>query len=300
MVTLFFNSLCGFQNFFPDAINNLSLLVHNVVVLNSCFADIKVVSLNFYIRKTTVEYDDVMNQQRQIIYGVRKKVLEASEGIKEKGNTGLKEDILEKVFQEIGNIVTTHTAEGLDAKKIVEEFSTIINFDPNSLTELEGQVTSQSSAESITEFLTKVARDLYEAREKQVGEEVARQMEGFVYLTTIDTLWIEHLDTMDDLRAGIGLRGYAQRDPLVEYKKEGYELFSKLVASIDSAIVHQIYKIAVQNQAPIQAPQPIMESQPDIEVGVAEEARELEREAAKVSLERDNSSPVIATPDSIW
>ena len=259
----------------------------------------KVEGHNFDIRKTTVEYDDVMNQQRQIIYGVRKKVLEASEGIKEKGNTGLKEDILEKVFQEIGNIVTTHTVEGLDAKKIVEEFSTIINFDPNSLTELEGQVTSQSSAESITEFLTKVARDLYEAREKQVGEEVARQMEVFVYLTTIDTLWIEHLDTMDDLRAGIGLRGYAQRDPLVEYKKEGYELFSKLVASIDSAIVHQIYKIAVQNQAPIQAPQPIMESQPDIEVGVAEEARELEREAAKVSLERDNSSPVIATPDSI-
>src|SRR3989344_1278323 len=120
MVTLFFNSLCGFQNFFPDAINNLSLLVHNVVVLNSCFADIKVEGHNFDIRKTTVEYDDVMNQQRQIIYGVRKKVLEAAEGIKEKGNHGLKGDLLEKIDREITSTVTTHTTEGLDAKKIVE------------------------------------------------------------------------------------------------------------------------------------------------------------------------------------
>jgi len=252
----------------------------------------KVEGHNFDIRKTTVEYDDVMNQQRQIIYGVRKKVLEAAEGIKEKGNTGLKEDILEKVAQEITGIVTTNTAEGLDAKKIVEEFSTIINFDPGSLSEIEKQVNTHSSAESITEFLTQVSRDLYEAREKQVGVDIARQMEVFVYLNTIDTLWIEHLDTMDDLRAGIGLRGYAQRDPLVEYKKEGFELFSKLVANIDYEVIHRIYKVAVQGQGPIQAPPPtpVIERQPEIEIGVNEEAKELVQEKqARVSIEREDS-----------
>ena len=100
-------------------------------------------------------------------------------------------------------------------------------------------------------------------------------MEVFVFLNTIDTLWIEHLDTMDDLRAGIGLRGYGQRDPLIEYKKEAFELFSKLVANIDFEIVHRIYKIAVQ-QGP-QVPQPIQveEKHPEIEVGVEQEAREI-------------------------
>lgn len=259
----------------------------------------KVEGHNFDMRKTTVEYDDVMNQQRQIIYGVRRKVLESAGNIKEKGNPGLRADILEKIDQEIASIVELNTVDGLDAKRIINEFSTIINFDPNSMEELEKHVSSQNSSEGIIEFLTKLAHDLYGAREKQVGEEVARQMEVFVYLNTIDTLWIEHLDTMDDLRAGIGLRGYAQRDPLVEYKKEGYELFSKLIANIDSEVVHQIYKVAVAGQGPIRAPQaepaPLVEKKAEIEVGVAEEAKELQKNTPKVSIEREDVSPVIAS-----
>ncbi|MBI4036806.1 SEC-C domain-containing protein [Candidatus Daviesbacteria bacterium] len=245
----------------------------------------KVEGHNFDIRKTTVEYDDVMNQQRQIIYGVRKKVLEGSD---------LKEDILQKIEAEINNIVLNHTAEGLDFTKIIEDFSTIINFDPASAKALEQQISSLSSAEEITNFLTKVARDVYEEREKQFGQDVARQMETFVYLTTIDTLWIEHLDTMDDLRAGIGLRGYGQRDPLVEYKKEGFDLFSKLIASIDYEITHRIYKVTIQGQPEVQRPEPIQveEKHPVIEVGVETEKEEVETgkehegETTKVTVER--------------
>jgi len=118
--------------------------------------------------------------------------------------------------------------------------------------------------------------DLYDQREKQVGIDVARQMEIFVYLNTIDTLWVEHLDTMDDLRAGIGLRGYAQREPLIEYKKEGFDLFEKMMVSIDYEVVHRIYKVSVQGPLP-QAPQVIeaVEKHPVIETGVNVEAKEI-------------------------
>ncbi|MBI3485375.1 preprotein translocase subunit SecA [Candidatus Daviesbacteria bacterium] len=208
----------------------------------------KVEGHNFDIRKHTVEYDDVMNQQRQIIYGVRKQILEAATS---KNTNGLKDDILQKIETEINNIVAVYTQESFDLDKIIEEFSAIIPFDENSKKSLKTQLEAIKSSEQVSEFLIKLAKDLYETREKQVGMEIARQMESFVYLNTIDTLWIEHLDTMDDLRAGIGLRGYAQRDPLVEYKKEGFELFERLIANIDSEVVHRIYKIAVENQQPI-------------------------------------------------
>lgn len=239
----------------------------------------KVEGHNFDIRKTTVEYDDVMNQQRQIIYGVRKNILEAAANLKGEASSQLKEDILQKIDEAISSIVTINSAEGLDQTKIVEDFSDVINFDPNSRKELEQKISQIGSVEDITQFLIQVARDVYEQREKQFGSEVARQMETFVYLTTIDTLWIEHLDTMDDLRAGIGLRGYGQRDPLVEYKKESFDLFTKLMANIDYDVVHKIYKLAPSNQ-PVQ-PQPIevTERHPEIETGVKTEEEEVKEVA---------------------
>ncbi len=217
----------------------------------------KVEGHNFDIRKHTVEYDDVMNQQRQIIYGVRREILEAG-AIGDK-KTGLKEQILEKVDIEIQNIVSVYSEEAIETEKIVSEFCSIINFDPNSKKELEKKL-----GEQISEFLIKLARDLYENREKQIGKEAARQMENVIYLSTINTLWIEHLDTMDDLRAGIGLRSYAQRDPLVEYKKEAFELFERLMATIDVEVVHRIFKVQIQGQpiisnASVAEPEKILE-----------------------------------------
>lgn len=233
----------------------------------------KVEGHNFDIRKSTVEYDDVMNQQRQIIYSLRKQVLETVE----KGDVNLKEQILEKVEQEINNIVAAQNEDGVDTTKILEEFSTIIPFDVNSKKEMGKQLEAFSDSDEIIRFLVKLARDWYEQREKQVGGEIARQMEVFVYLNTIDTLWIQHLDTMDDLRAGIGLRGYAQRDPLIEYKKEAFDQFEKLVASIDFEVVHRIYKVSVQGEHthPVVAKGVIEEHSPVIETGVAQETKEI-------------------------
>lgn len=211
----------------------------------------KVEGHNFDIRKHTVEYDDVMNQQRKIIYGVRKQILEAASS--KENALQLRDDILGKVEEEIRNIVLVNTEEELDIEKIVSEFSTIVPFDENSKKGLLGELNKLDNTEQVTDFLIKLANDLYQMKEKQVGEETARQMESFVYLNTIDTLWIEHLDTMDDLRAGIGLRGYAQRDPLIEYKKEGFNLFERLIVTIDSEVVHRIYKVAVEGQQPITA-----------------------------------------------
>ncbi len=269
----------------------------------------KVEGHNFDIRKHTVEYDDVMNQQRQIIYEVRKKVLETAESEQNSRaprtkDTYLKNEILEKIEREINNVVTIYSEEGIDSKKIVDEFSSIVPLDLESKKQLEKQVSNFSSTDEITKFLTGLATNFYDEREKQVGAEIARQMEVFVYLNTIDTLWIEHLDTMDDLRSGIGLRGYAQRDPLIEYKREGFDLFEKLMVSVDYEIVHRIFKVAVQGQAPIVQQQPVvvLEKHPEIEVGVEIEKEEmkavaegkpldqvLEQEGGitKVTIERD-------------
>ncbi len=149
-----------------------------------------------------------------------------------------------------------------------------MHVDENSQKEMEKNIANFSGSEEITNFLTDLARNFYDQREKQVGEDVARQMEVFVYLNTIDTLWIEHLDTMDDLRSGIGLRGYAQRDPLIEYKREGFDLFEKLMVQIDYEIVHRIYKVAVQGETP--RPQVVIEEKhPEIEIGVKTEAEEI-------------------------
>src|SRR5512135_2343097 len=97
---------------------------------------------------------------------------------------------------------------------------------------------------------------MYEAREKQVGSDIMRHVERWVSLGVIDNLWMEHLDAIDDLREGIGLRGYGQLDPLVEYKNEAFDMFDRLMSTIDSTIVHRVYRVQVQA-----APQPGLKEQ---------------------------------------
>lgn len=213
----------------------------------------KVEGHNFDMRKNTVEYDDVMNQQRKIIYGVRQQILEATEA-KEDNKDGLRAEILDKIESEIAKIVSVNTSESgeVDLSQIIADFCTIVPFDENSIKGLNQELDrAKSNSQQVIEFLANLAKDLYAEREKQVGTEVARSMEAFVYLTTMDELWQEHLDNVDDLRAGIGLRAYAQRDPLVEYKKEAFELFERLMDTIDSEVVHRIYKVSAVNQGPI-------------------------------------------------
>ncbi len=207
-------------------------------------AQVKVEGFNFDIRKNLVEYDDVMNKQREIIYKRRRQILTNLETAK-----SLREEILEKVQREIENVVMMYMPEGYsesEREKILEEFVSIIPFDPNSKEQINKQLMQLSTSEDIRGLLFNIAKDIYDQKEKQVSPEIVRQIERWVGLSVIDSLWMDHLDAIDDLREGIGLRGYGQRDPLVEYKKEAFTMFEKLTESIDDEIVHRIYKVQVQ------------------------------------------------------
>lgn len=202
-------------------------------------AQIKVEGFHFDNRKHLVEYDDVLTRQREIVYRRRRKILEGD---------NQKEVILQKLNTEISNIVAVYSPEGqtIDREKIIQEFISVIPFDPNSQAQLIKQLEQLHTEKAIIDFLSKISGDIYASREKQVGEETARQIERWVSLQVIDNLWMDHLDAIDDLREGIGLRGYGQRDPLVEYKNEAFSMFERLIATIDSEIVHRIFKVQVQ------------------------------------------------------
>lgn len=216
-------------------------------------AQVKVEGFNFDARKHLVEYDDVANKQREIIYKLRRKILELTAD-----DSTLKDQILEKMDQEVSNIVSLYAPEGYtepEREKIVNEFITIIPFDESSARQLLTQLMQIHTSSEITEFLTKIIGDVYEQREKQLTPPVMRQVEMWVMLSVIDNFWMDHLDAMDDLREGIGLRGYGQRDPLVEYKSEAFSMFEKLMSAIDYEITRRIFRVQVQGTPP-PMPQP--------------------------------------------
>jgi preprotein translocase subunit SecA len=214
-------------------------------------AQVKVEGYNFDIRKHLVEYDDVLNKQREIIYARRRKALET-----ETKSDVLKQEILEKIHGAIAASVVMYAdnyAEGSPIEKIVAEFATIIPFDEASSKQIIGQLEQARTTEDKINFLNTIADDIYQTKEKQMGEELSRQVEKFVLLSVIDNLWMDHLDAIENLRQGIGLRGYGQKDPLVEYKNEAFKMFEQLINAIDDQVVHRIYKIQVQ--APPDMPQ---------------------------------------------
>ena len=206
---------------------------------------------NFDMRKHLVEYDDVMNKHREVIYKKRRAILEIqnSKNLKEEQvQRDLKTEILDIIDDEIDSIVNTNIE---DKEKAAAELKAFLP---------DADITDLNP-----EKIKKIAESVYEEREKKYTPEVMRNVERAVYLRTIDMLWIEHLTTMDELRTGIGLRGYGQRDPLVEYKQEAYLLFQSLLKTIENTVAKTIFKveIAVQPTQPItrrpleyQAPDP--------------------------------------------
>ncbi len=202
-------------------------------------AQVKVEGFHFDSRKHLVEYDDVINKQREIVYRRRRKILYGE---------NQKEGILNKISTVIESVVGMYAGgDGTKERdKIVAEFVSIIPFDEASQQQMLLQLGQFSTASEMSEFLVGLVRQMYETRETQMTSEVMRQVERWVSLQVIDGLWMDHLDAIDDLREGIGLRGYGQRDPLVEYKNEAFTMFETLIASIDSEIVHRIFKVQVQ------------------------------------------------------
>jgi len=203
-------------------------------------AQVKVEGFNFDIRKHLVEYDDVLNKQREIIYRLRRQIV---------AGDNLKETILERLNKQITNLVNIYSANGFtpeEKKNIIQEFMTIVPFDPNSQNRMLETLSQLKTVEESSNFLNKIVRDVYAQREKQLGNDIIRQVEKWVALSVTDNLWMDYLDAIDDLREGIGLRGYGQLDPLVEYKNEAYSMFERLVSGIDYEITHRIFKVQVQ------------------------------------------------------
>ena len=215
-------------------------------------AQIKVEGYNFDIRKHLVDYDDVLNKQREIIYSRRKKILETDD----KKSDDLKQEILEKIHSSVAAIVAMYDqnyTDGSPSEQITQKFATMIPFDETSQKQLVSQLEQIHSMEEKITFLSGLADDVYKTREKQMGEELMRQVEKFVLLSVIDNLWMDHLDVIENLRQGINLRGYGQKDPLVEYKNEAYKMFEQLINAIDDEVVHRIYKIQVQEPPEVHA-----------------------------------------------
>lgn len=226
-------------------------------------AQIKVETHNFDARKHVVEYDDVMNKQREVIYALRRKILEATQqkeqvdGSDVVQESTLQQDILAMLEKEIRLVVSTsahaENSSEINYDQIVQEFLMIIPFDEQSQKAIIEEMKKEGNTEKIADALISLAKNVYQTREQQVGDQLAREIEKFVYLSVMDNLWVNHLDALDNLREGIGLRGYGQRDPLVEYKSEAYSMFERLLAQIDFEVTRRIFR--VQIQSPDQLPQ---------------------------------------------
>lgn len=207
-------------------------------------AQVKVEGFNFDIRKSVVEYDDVANQQREVVYKLRRKVL----GVKD-----LKEEIIKKLKKKIVKIVSSsfvlsETGESVDYDFILAGILEFIPFDVASKEQVKEKILNLKTKDEIYEFLEKLVFDVYESREKQYGKELCLQMDRFAYLSSIDHFWIEHIDYLDSLRENVRLQAYAQKDPLVEFKNEAYNSFESLVERIDDEVARRVFRIGVSQQ----------------------------------------------------
>ncbi|MBP3760748.1 MAG: preprotein translocase subunit SecA [Ruminococcus sp.] len=205
----------------------------------------KVEGRNFSIRKNVLNYDDVMNTQREIIYKQRSQVLDGED---------LHESILKMMEDLITNTVNTYLADE-DVKEewnlvgLKEYFNGWLTT-PEDLDFDEEEIQKVTKAEIIN-ALTEKCGELYQAKEEEYGKEVIRELERVVLLRTVDTKWMNHIDDMEELKKGIGLRSYGQRNPVIEYRYEGFEMFDAMVDSIREDTVRALLTVKLQkNQAP--------------------------------------------------
>ncbi len=262
---------------------------HGLISKSIESAQKKVEGNNFDTRKHVLEYDDVMNKHREVIYKKRNAVLEAWEQEKsqipnpksqtlltgrqansklqilKKPIKTLRDMVLEMVEKEIEQVVMNHTAdenvENWNCEEIFETMNTIfpvpdkVHLKLEDLAKKAGSEKNGAEARTvIIDYLFDLAKVAYTAKEEEVGLEVMKEIDKAVLLRTIDTLWMDHLDAIDRMREGIGLRGYGQRDPLVEYKKEAFTMFARLLDEIQNRVVYTIYKVDIvtKQESPMQ------------------------------------------------
>ncbi len=205
----------------------------------------RVESKNFQVRKSVLEYDDVMNTQREVIYKQRRQVLDG-EDLQHSIQTMLTNTISNAIHGHMGE---QHHMEAEQFQEAVAPFRGVfLRSDELNLSdeELHGY-----TADGLVELVHQRAQDIYARKEQELGEPMMRELERVIMLRVVDEFWMDHLDNMTELRQGIGLRAYGQSDPVVEYKREGYEMFEEMVAAIQEETVRRLFLVRVKPQAEV-------------------------------------------------
>ena len=218
-------------------------ITHSMITRSIEKAQKKVESHNFEIRKYVLEYDDVMNQQREVLYGQRRKVLVA-------------ESLRDTILGMVDDIILDGLDRYADEKLYPEEwdFAGLLAqmeqyFVPKGTVTVE-ELENLSRIE-VQEKLKDIAVALYDEREKEISAETMRELEKAIMLRVVDSKWMDHLDAMDALKEGINLRAYGQKNPLVEYKFEAYEMFEEMIDSIKRTVITFLYHIQVTYSKPV-------------------------------------------------
>jgi preprotein translocase subunit SecA len=201
----------------------------------------KIEGINFQRRKNVLQYDDVMNQQREIIYSERAKVLNGE---------NIKEYIMKMIDNIAENIVNMYCGESdipdnWDLKGLASYAESILL--PTGTLDIKSIDLETVTAKDIKDVITNKAYALYEAKEAELGEELIREIERRALLRSVDEKWMDHIDAMDQLKYGIGLRAYGQHDPVIEYKREGFDMFDEMIRNIQQDTVKMILHIKKEN-----------------------------------------------------
>jgi len=226
---------------------------HNLVTRQIEGAQKKVEQYHFDVRKHVLEYDDVMNVQRKVIYTERRKVLD---------DQNVRDNVLDMIERLIAAQVEAVCVKDVhpdewDLEGLVEGLAQMVPV----LAAIDAGSLRGQSADDVTERLVAAGLEAYERKEAELGPDVLREIERLVLLQTIDRKWIDHLHNMDALREGIGLRAYAQVSPLVEYQREGYDMFQATLQAIQDEAVRILFRVQVTpEQRPVARPlQPVRE-----------------------------------------
>ncbi|MBI5407195.1 MAG: preprotein translocase subunit SecA [Nitrospirae bacterium] len=234
----------------------------------------KVETHNFDIRKHLLEFDDVMNQQRGVIYGQRREILQGER------LTEILFDMIEDLLDDMLAVYCSKDIypEEWNINGLQEAFSRVFSVGIN-----EGEIdVANIGLEGLREVLLEKVRKAYRDKEGEFGSEVMRRIEKVVLLQVVDTQWKDHLLAMDHLKEGIGLRGYGQKDPLIEYKREGFEMFNDMITRIKSDTVERLFKIQLVKEDAVPQRRPVMPQSIRLNRGESSAPRPVQKSEKKV------------------
>jgi preprotein translocase subunit SecA len=230
--------------------------IENVLIAKSIEgAQTKIEGFHFDSRKHLLEYDDVLNKQREIVYRKRRDIILNKINLQEQTTDLIKEN----VYKVVSFYTTSESIRDWDLQAIKEDINGLIGSKLDLGNNLEAirdkEGTIDIKKEAITDYLVKTIEDILQNRFSTITEEQYQAIMNSVYIQTLDNLWMDHLEIIDYLKTGIRLRGYAQRDPLVEYKNEAFMLFEKLLSSIQTNYINTILRVEPTMNTQLEQPQ---------------------------------------------